>query len=415
LRKLSVPLQIDSGYLSREAQELDLGWNGFQAGVIQKNTTPGKDVWVSTAIPLRDEYRFLRKNFHPNWSRYVLCLRLILFNNPFREIQAYWFTRNVRRVGNVGALIQDAEYSTFTSSLEERMPLVSVIIPTLNRYQWLYDGLKDLENQRYKNFEVIVVDQSQPFRAEFYKDWDLSLRVWHQEEKALWRARNEAIQTAKGDYILMYDDDSRVDTDWIIQHLRALDFFKADISSGVSISAMGAKVPAHYAYFRWSDQLDTGNVLIKRSVFEKIGLFDRQFEKQRMGDGEFGLRAYLAGFKNVSNPYARRIHLKVGEGGLRQMGSWDGWRPKKLFAPRPIPSVLYLYRKYFGTVAAIKNIMTSVMVSLVPYRFKGDARFILLIILFSPLLLPFVLIQVLLSWHKSSQKLSQGAIIPKIE
>jgi glycosyltransferase involved in cell wall biosynthesis len=321
----------------------------------------------------------------------------------------------VRRVGNVGALIQDAEYSTFTSSLEERMPLVSVIIPTLNRYQWLYDGLKDLENQRYKNFEVIVVDQSQPFRAEFYKDWDLSLRVWHQEEKALWRARNEAIQTAKGDYILMYDDDSRVDTDWIIQHLRALDFFKADISSGVSISAMGAKVPAHYAYFRWSDQLDTGNVLIKRSVFEKIGLFDRQFEKQRMGDGEFGLRAYLAGFKNVSNPYARRIHLKVGEGGLRQMGSWDGWRPKKLFAPRPIPSVLYLYRKYFGTVAAIKNIMTSVMVSLVPYRFKGDARFILLIILFSPLLLPFVLIQVLLSWHKSSQKLSQGAIIPKIE
>ena len=89
-----------------------------------------------------------------------------------------------------------------------------------------------------------------------------------------------------------------------------------------------------------SDQLDTGNVLLKRGVFKKIGLFDRQYEKQRMGDGEYGLRAYLEGFLNISNPYAQRLHLKVGTGGLRQMGSWDGFRPKNWFGPRPVPSVL---------------------------------------------------------------------------
>jgi GT2 family glycosyltransferase len=90
-------------------------------------------------------------------------------------------------------------------------------------------------------------------------------------------------------------------------------------------------VPQNYSFFRVSDQIDTGNVLIKRDVFQTIGLFDRQFEKQRMGDGEYGLRAYLEGFLNVSNPYAKRLHLKVGTGGLRQMGSWDGFRPKKFF------------------------------------------------------------------------------------
>ena len=87
----------------------------------------------------------------------------------------------------------------------------------------------------------------------------------------------------------------------------------------------GGKVPAQYAYFCISSQVDTGNVLLPKQIFRDIGLFDRQFEKQRMGDGEFGLRAYLAGYKNVSNPFAKRLHLKVSSGGLRQMGSWDGF------------------------------------------------------------------------------------------
>ena len=165
----------------------------------------------------------------------------------------------------------------------------------------LKDVFKDLENQMYKNFEVIVVDQTDDFQEDFYKGWNLDLKFWFQEEKALWKARNEAIKSSKGEYILLYDDDSLVQPNWIEEHLKTLDFFNADLSSGVSISTVGAEVPEHYNYFRWSDQLDTGNVLLKKEIFNKIGLFDRQFEKQRMGDGEFGLRCYLAGFKNISN------------------------------------------------------------------------------------------------------------------
>ena len=37
---------------------------------------------------------------------------------------------------------------------------------------------------------------------------------------------------------------------------------------GTSISLVGAPVPSNYNYFRWADQLDTGNVLVKRNVFK---------------------------------------------------------------------------------------------------------------------------------------------------
>jgi hypothetical protein len=209
----------------------------------------------------------------------------------------------------------------------------------------------------------------------------------------------------------LFDDDSRVDANWITNHLKCLDVFKAEISSGISISKVGAKVPEHYAFFRVSDQLDTGNVLIKKDVFKAIGLFDRQFEKQRMGDGEYGLRAYLHGFLNVSNPYAKRLHLKVGTGGLREMGSWDAFRTQKWFSPRPIPSVLYFFRRYFGDQAAKLALLRTVPLSIMPYQFKTNKVMMLLGVFVTLLLMPLVLFQVFRSWRLSSKKLKQGPMI----
>lgn len=414
LKSSGYTVEQDKNYINVEAQHRDLAWRAFQLGFISKEQTPGFDIWKAVNLPIVDEYRFIQKNFSKLWVLYVLIFRLLSFNNPFKELSAFIKTRNTKRENFAKHHFKYTNYDAFESSLIKQNPLVSVIIPTLNRYDYLKDVFKDLENQTYKNFEVIVVDQTDDFQDHFYKGWNLNLIYWHQEEKALWKARNEAIKSAKGDYVLLYDDDSLVECDWIVQHLKALDYFNADLSSGVSISVVGAKVPQHYSYFRWSEQLDTGNVLLKKEVFAITGLFDRQFEKQRMGDGEFGLRAYLAGFKNISNPKAKRIHLKVAQGGLRQMGSWDGWRPKKILAPRPVPSVLYLSRKYFGNKNTVYMILTSILPSLVPYRFKRNKLLKLLSIMLFPVLLPLVSYQVWLSWRHASVKLRQGSLIEKV-
>lgn len=414
LKAAGIELEVDTIFKSEEARQRDLAWRAFQSGFISKEEEPGLDVWEPILLPVIDEYRFISKNFSPFWVFYVLMLRLITFKNPIKEFNAYFSTRKVKREHYAGKQFKCTVYETFESDLINQSPLVSVIIPTLNRYEYLKDVLKDLEKQTYKNFEVIVVDQTDDYKEDFYKGWNLDLTHWYQEEKALWKARNEAIKSSKGDFVLLYDDDSRIESDWIFQHLKALDYFQADLSSGVSLSVVGAKVPEHYRYFRWSEQLDTGNVLIKKEVFRKTGLFDRQFEKQRMGDGEFGLRAYLNGFKNISNPCAKRIHLKVAQGGLRQMGSWDGWRPKKLLAPRPVPSVLYLSRKYYGPKSTVRMLMTSILPSIVPYRFKSNQFLKLLTVLLFPVLLPLVCVQVYLSWKQSSVKLKEGSKIERI-
>ncbi|MFD2542044.1 glycosyltransferase family 2 protein [Lacinutrix gracilariae] len=400
-------LTVDSNFKTEIAKQYDLSWQAAQKGFIGKS----KKYSEFEEVALVDNYIFSRKYFSRFWVFYVLCLRLLSFNNPFTEIAAFYNSRNIKRSKYLKAPILYNEFVTYNSSLLIEKPKVSVIIPTLNRYKYLLDVLKDLEKQDYSNFEVIVVDQSQPFQKNFYDSFSLDLHVAFQEEKALWLARNNAIKKAKGNYVLLFDDDSRVDPDWISNHLKCLDFFNAEISSGVSISTVGAKVPEHYSFFRISDQLDTGNVLINKDVFNTLGLFDRQFEKQRMGDGEFGLRTYLQGFLNVSNPYAKRLHLKVDSGGLREMGSWDAFRTKKWFAPRPIPSVLYFFRKYFGNKTTKLALLRTVPLSIMPYKFKTNKSMMVLGVFVSLLLIPLVLFQVFKSWRLSSKKLKEGALI----
>jgi|SRR5690554_1173858 len=404
-------LELDERFKSPQAQQYDLSWQAVNKGYIGNAQT-----YTSfEKLPIVDEYHFLRKYFNPVWVLYVLMLRILSFKNPFQEISAYRKTRSVKRSNYLKTPIKHRDWDTFESSLLVEKPLVSVIIPTLNRYEYLKDVLEDLEKQDYKNFEVIVVDQSAPYQEDFYKDYNLDIQLSYQEERALWLARNNAVKSSRGEYVLLFDDDSRVEQDWISNHMKCLDFFESDISSGVSLSVIGAEIPESYSFFCYGSKLDTGNVLIKKQVFRKIGLFDRQFEKQRMGDGEFGLRSYLHGFKNISNPYARRVHLKVGSGGLREMGSWDAFRPKNILSPRPIPSVLYLLRKYFGRDRALLVLFKTIPPSVIPYKYKKNKKMLVVGVFISVFLFPFVLLQVGISWRLASVKLKEGAKISGLD
>jgi hypothetical protein len=203
------------------------------------------------------------------------------------------------------------------------------------------------------------------------------------------------VRATTAEYLLFFDDDSRVGQDWITQHLKCLDYFNCEISAGVSLAKVGMKVSPSYNYFRWADQFDSGNAMVKRSLFTTIGLFDEQFNKQRMGDGEFGIRAYLNGYRSISNPYASRVHLKVAEGGLREMGSWDGFRPKKWFAPKPVPSVVFLYKKYYPKRLYRAVILLGMMLSNVHYRNKGSNKMLALSVLLTIIKSPLLLVQFL--------------------
>lgn len=403
-------LQEDDGYKADLARAYDLSWQAIQSGYIGQTATYSH----FEKLPVIDNYRFIRRNFHSAWVFYVLCIRLLSFRNPMREISSWLSTRRVKRLAIQPMAMSEDQWHKFHSEIINKKPKVSVVIPTLNRYNYLKDVLTDFEKQDYSNFEVIVVDQSDNFKESFYAKFNIDIHVIRQEEKALWLARNTAIRSSTGDYIALSEDDVRIPSHWISSHLKCIDFFEAHISAGVFYPE-GQQIPKERSFFTIASQFATGNAMLPKSVFYSVGLFDRQFEKQRMGDGEFGMRAYLKGLRCVSNPIASCIDVKAGTGGLREMGSWDAFRPSNFFAPRPIPSVLYFFRRYFGNGRSRLALLRTVPISLFPYQFKKNRPLLIIAIVLSVLILPLVMYQVIRSWQLASEKIKEGPIIPNLD
>src|SRR5690606_14889305 len=143
----------------------------------------------------------------------------------------------------------------------EKNPKISVIIPTLNRYDHLKHILQDFENQEYSNFEVVVIDQSDDYNPDFYTDFKLDIKLIRQEEKALWLARNTGIKKASGAFIALSEDDVRILPDWISNHLKCLDFFDCNVSAGVFYPE-GQQIPKERSFFAIASQFATGNAML---------------------------------------------------------------------------------------------------------------------------------------------------------
>ncbi len=405
-------IDICKGYTSEVAVKNDAALQLWGKGIIikdQDKMVPS----VHTVTNVNDNYLFVRRHFSSFWSIYVLLIRLLALHNPIVELRGFFKALKAMPAKRPKPTTINNQITTDVSVLERSKPLISVIIPTLNRYNYLDDVLKDLEKQIYTNFEVIVCDQSDDFNESFYENRKLNLKVIRQQEKALWLARNQCVKASKGELVAFSEDDVRINPDWLVQHLRCLGGFDVDISAGVFYPE-GGSIPADRAFYRWADQFATGNALVKKYVFEAVGLFDRQFEKMRSGDGEFGARCFMNGHLSVSTPYASCIDVKAPTGGLRQLGSWDSFRPTKFFAPRPVPSIIYYIRKYYGTKQALLMLISSVPGMLLPYQYRNSRKMLPLSMLAAVVLSPVLLMQMWISWRRAAHMLAEGAKIEEL-
>ena len=95
--------------------------------------------------------------------------------------------------------------------------LLSVIIPTRNRKESLYQTLAALFRQKAAIHEVIVIDSSDvPIDAsELRAEFDFGALCLLRAGASVCAQRNQGIRKATGDYILVLDDDIVVDDHYI--------------------------------------------------------------------------------------------------------------------------------------------------------------------------------------------------------
>jgi len=90
----------------------------------------------------------------------------------------------------------------------------SLIMATCGRRDDILDLLKSLEQQTYKNFELIVVDQNDTPISDLFDEYKdkFSINYIYTPIKGLSRARNAGLKVADGDFIAFPDDDCIYET-----------------------------------------------------------------------------------------------------------------------------------------------------------------------------------------------------------
>jgi len=96
----------------------------------------------------------------------------------------------------------------------KKFPLVSVIIPVYNEEKYLFYCLNSLQNQTYKNFEIIIIDDGSTDKSiEIAKKFNTVLVK--QNHKGAGSARNNGAQHSKGEIIVLLDADMKYDEKYI--------------------------------------------------------------------------------------------------------------------------------------------------------------------------------------------------------
>ena len=87
----------------------------------------------------------------------------------------------------------------------------TVLIPVYNVEKYLKQCLDSVLNQTYKNFEIILINDGSTDNSgkicDIYAQNDIRIKVYHQKNKGLARARYEGMKYSKGLFTLFLDSD----------------------------------------------------------------------------------------------------------------------------------------------------------------------------------------------------------------
>lgn len=190
------------------------------------------------------------------------------------------------------------------------LPKVSVIIPTYKRPELLSRAIDSVINQKYKNCEIIVVDDNNPsssFREETekvmknYDNMNNVKYIKHEKNMNGSVARNTGISESSGNYIAFLDDDDEFLPDKIFNQVNTMqsldETWGACYTSYEKINENSSK--------QYSDEKREGNLLIealmrtlyiqagsnllvRKNVVDELNGFDETFKRNQ--DLEFLVR-----------------------------------------------------------------------------------------------------------------------------
>ena len=111
---------------------------------------------------------------------------------------------------------------------------VSVMMLTYNRENMVRRAIRSIEQQTFRDFEFIIVDNGSTDQSGMIADaaavHDPRIRVIHRQRGNIGAGRNTALDAARGKYLTFIDDDDWAEPDFLDFLVHLLEETQADIA-----------------------------------------------------------------------------------------------------------------------------------------------------------------------------------------
>lgn len=223
---------------------------------------------------------------------------------------------------------------------------VSIIIPNYNGKQYIKTCIESLEKQSYTDFEIIFVDNgsldgSRNYIKENYPHIKLILL---DKNYGFSYAVNVGIKASKAEYVVLLNNDTEVDKDWLKNLVQCIEKDKQIFSCCSKMIRYHERhliddAGDEYCILGWAYKRGDGKpielyndtkevfsscagaAIYRRSIFSEIGYFDESFFAY-MEDVDISYRARIYGYKNVYCSDAIVYHIGSATTGATKYNSF---------------------------------------------------------------------------------------------
>ena len=267
------------------------------------------------------------------------------------DTKKYVLDRSVTAINNTlsrRCILANAEicdenngYIRVKYDLPDKLPLVSIIIPTNNRLDLIGRCIESiLEKTNYWNFEILVLDHNSTDTEvlDYFSRLKkiAKIRIIKVEgDFNFSRINNYGVQKAKGDILLFLNNDIEVlESDWlselVSQSLRneigcvgaKLLYPDNSVQHGGVIIGLGGVAGHSHKHYSNEDPgykhrlqlvqnylaVTAACLAVRKEVFDLVGGFNENDLKVAFNDVDFCLRVYEKGYRNLWTPYALLKH-----------------------------------------------------------------------------------------------------------
>ena len=209
--------------------------------------------------------------------------------------------------------------------------LISIIMPTYNRANYIKDALDSIKRQTFKDYEIIVVDDGSTDNTKEIVEKYEGIRYIQLNHGGIAWARNAAVKAAKGKWIAFLDSDDM----WKDNKLqKQIDYLEAHPECRIVYSKFSnfTDLPEATLDDRQQELLQVDDInwylpsaVVDARLFAEVGLFDKKWEPNDDTEWNFRLKFYNVDMGHCIDEilYLRRVHDSNISNARRELYSTD--------------------------------------------------------------------------------------------